>query len=103
MDCINPMVELLTSADSRVIKVILDGLENILEIGNKKSNESNQNPFSITIEQSGGLEKLENLQQHSDNDIYEHSVLLEKFFGAEEDLSENFEKSILEKNKQIPD
>mmetsp|Transcript_46 Transcript_46/g.142 ORF Transcript_46/g.142 Transcript_46/m.142 type:complete len:515 (+) Transcript_46:145-1689(+) len=104
MDCISPMVELLTSSDSRVVRVILDGLENILEIGNKKTNELNQNPFSRTIEQAGGLEKLENLQHHSNNDIYEHSVrLLEKFFGAEEDLSETFEKNILEKNKQIPD
>jgi len=104
MDCINPMIELLTSSDSRVVKVILDGLENILEIGNKKSNRSDENAFVRTIEQAGGLEKLENLQQHPDNDIYEHSVrLLEKFFGAEEDISENFEKNIVKKNEQIPE
>mmetsp|Transcript_15061 Transcript_15061/g.29690 ORF Transcript_15061/g.29690 Transcript_15061/m.29690 type:complete len:522 (+) Transcript_15061:56-1621(+) len=109
LDCISPMIELLTSSDSRVIKVILEGLENILEIGNKKSNESNLNIYTRAIEQAGGLEKLENLQHHSDDKIYEYSVrILEKFFGAEEEVSDNFEKiidnkNISKKNKQIPD
>ena len=108
-DCLKPMIELLSSSDPRVIRVILDGLENILEIGNKKSRKQGLNVYAQSIEQEGGLEKIENLQHHPNNDIYEHSIrLLEKFFGAEEEYSEISENNIDNKNafkgcQQIPD
>lgn len=107
-DCLNPMIDLLSSSDSRIVRVVLDGLENILEIGKKKSKENNNNIYARFVENGGGLEKLENLQQHPNNDIYEQSVrILEKFFGAEEEFSEVSENNLnsVDKyfpNKQIP-
>jgi importin subunit alpha-1 len=107
-DCISPMVDLLSSPDQRVIRVILDGLENMLEMGGKNINNSEFNEYALIIEQSGGVEKLENLQYHNNKEIYDHSVrLLEKFFGAEEEDSNSFINQKEEKNdfiskQQIP-
>lgn len=107
-DCLGPMSDLLSSSDVRIIRVVLDGLENILEIGKKKATGNFPNKFSKIIESEGGLEKLENLQYHQNNDIYEQSVrILEKFFGAEEDISEISENYLsrekgLTSEEQIP-
>lgn len=108
-DCLSPMTDLLSSSDVRIVRVVLDGLENILEIGKKKETGNVSNIFSKVIENQGGLEKLENLQYHQNNDVYEQSVrILEKFFGAEEDLSDisknySSKKKDLTTEKQIPE
>mmetsp|Transcript_30523 Transcript_30523/g.61519 ORF Transcript_30523/g.61519 Transcript_30523/m.61519 type:complete len:519 (+) Transcript_30523:3360-4916(+) len=110
--CIQPMIQLMDCLDFRVVRVILEGLENILEIGNQKVDKDFVNEYARHIEQVGGLEKLEELQQHSNNQIYEYAVkLLEKFFGAEEESEESLEisESALKiekcplKKEQIPD
>jgi len=107
--CIEPLIQLLDCLDTRVVKVILEGVENILQIGNQKVDKDLVNEYARHIEQAGGLEKLEDLQQHSNNEIYEQAVkLLEKFFGAEEESVEISEQtnevnnSSLEKS-QIPE
>ena len=42
-----------------------------------------ENPFVMAIEQANGLDKIDNLQQHEDNNVYERAVtILEKYFGA---------------------
>ena len=79
---ISPLVKLLDSSDVRIIKVILEGLENILEIGERSKSEDSKNPYVSVIENSGGLEKIENLQQHSNDEIYEQAIkILEVFLG----------------------
>ena len=105
---ISPLVKLLDSSDVRIIKVILEGLENILEIGERSKSEDSKNPYVSVIENSGGLEKIENLQQHSNDEIYEQAIkILEVFFGAEEDVlnDSHFENNAIEFNnldQQIP-
>lgn len=87
LNSINPLVKLLDSTDSRIIKVILEGLENILEIGEQSCLSGCENSYTTIIEQAGGLEKIENLQQHPNDEIYENAIkILERFFGAEEEL-----------------
>eukprot|EP00286_Rhodomonas_abbreviata_P005228 CAMPEP_0181330344 /NCGR_PEP_ID=MMETSP1101-20121128/23845_1 /TAXON_ID=46948 /ORGANISM="Rhodomonas abbreviata, Strain Caron Lab Isolate" /LENGTH=360 /DNA_ID=CAMNT_0023439585 /DNA_START=305 /DNA_END=1384 /DNA_ORIENTATION=+ len=87
--CIFPMIQLLDCIDTRVVRVILEGIENILEVGAQKTDKDSINQYAKHVEQAGGLEKLENLQHHSNNEIYDFSVkLLENFFGAEEESLE---------------
>jgi importin subunit alpha-1 len=106
---IPPLIRLLDSTDVRIIKVILEGLENILEIGEKFKLSNNKNPYTFVLEESGGLEKIENLQQHPNDEIYEHAVkILESFFGAEEGISiesgsEYEELNTKSNNSQIPE
>merc|ERR1712238_112311 len=58
--CIRPLCDLLTVNDPKIVTIALEGLENI--------------------------NKIEDLQQHSNNDIYEKCIkILETYFGVEEE------------------
>jgi len=81
---IDPMCELLTSVDSRMILVGLDAIENILKAGPLSSLRGN--PYTTRIESCGGLDKIEQLQSHPTPIVYEKAVhILETYFNAEED------------------
>ena len=81
------MIKLLDSTDVRIIKVILEGIENILKIGEQSKASYRNNPYISIIEQADGLGKIENLQQHPNDEIYENAIkILERYFGAEEDI-----------------
>ena len=59
-------------------------MKNILKTGEDlKDQNGGENPHATTVEQANGLEKIDNLQQHENNNIYERAVkILEKYFGA---------------------
>jgi len=84
---IEQMSELLTSTDARMITVALEGLENILRAGEPEAkSKTGVNPYCSKIESCSGLDKLENLQHHANNEIYEKAVaIIEDYFGAEDD------------------
>jgi len=85
--CIRPLCDLLTVSDARIITVALEGLENILKVGDKDARSTNGvNQYAGLIEEADGLEKIYQLQQHQNHDIYEKAVkILETYFGAEEE------------------
>eukprot|EP01118_Nematostelium_gracile_P018945 TRINITY_DN858_c0_g1_i1.p1 TRINITY_DN858_c0_g1~~TRINITY_DN858_c0_g1_i1.p1 ORF type:complete len:519 (-),score=189.94 TRINITY_DN858_c0_g1_i1:255-1811(-) len=85
--CIKPLCDLLTCSDARIITVALEGLENILKVGEKEAKTTGeQNPYAILVEEAEGLDKIEQLQNHQNNDIYEKAVkILELYFGGEEE------------------
>lgn len=82
--CVPPLCELLEVNDAKIVTVALEGLENILKIGDDlKDQNGGENPHALVVEQANGLDKIDNLQQHEDNNIYERAVkILEKYFGA---------------------
>lgn len=86
-NCIKPLCDLLTCSDARIITVALEGLENILKVGEKDAKSSDgMNAFASLIEEAEGLDKIEALQNHQNNDIYEKAVkILESYFAAEEE------------------
>jgi len=80
------MCELLNCGDARIVLVALEGLENLLKVGEKDSNNNGSNEYANLIEECGGLDHIEALQSHSNNEIYEKVVnILETYFAAEED------------------
>uniref|UniRef100_A0A7S1ES96 IBB domain-containing protein n=1 Tax=Timspurckia oligopyrenoides TaxID=708627 RepID=A0A7S1ES96_9RHOD len=87
--CIPPLCALLDVADARIVQVALEGIENILKVGATRQNMSNveqQNVYSDLVEQCGGLDKIELLQSHTNQEIYERAVkILELYFGADEE------------------
>jgi len=86
LNIIEPFCDLLSTSDTRIVLVALEGLENILKVGDRDSKESGVNQFSGRVEACQGLDKLETLQTHQNNDIYEKVIgILENYFGAEED------------------
>jgi hypothetical protein len=85
--CIKPLCDLLSASDARVITVALEGLENILKIGDKEAHETGGlNRYATLVEEAEGLDKIEMLQRHNNQDIYEKAVkILENYFAAEEE------------------
>ncbi|XP_010548966.1 PREDICTED: importin subunit alpha-2-like [Tarenaya hassleriana] len=87
--CIKPLCDLLVCPDPRIITVCLEGLENILKVGEAEKtmgNTGDVNYYAQLIDDAEGLEKIENLQSHDNNEIYEKAVkILETYWLEEED------------------
>ncbi|KAL9257210.1 Importin subunit alpha-1b-like protein [Drosera capensis] len=86
--CIKPLCDLLACPDPRIITVCLEGLENILKVGEAEKNLGNSevNYYAQLVDDAEGLEKIENLQSHDNNEIYEKAVkILETYWLEEED------------------
>jgi len=79
--CIPPLCNLLVCTDVRIILVALEGLENILKVG-----EPDTRDYIAAIENADGVEKIENLQSHHNNEIYEKALsIIERYFSGDED------------------
>lgn len=87
--CIKPLCDLLICPDPRIVTVCLEGLENILKIGEAEKNMGNTggvNQYAQLIDDADGLEKIENLQSHDNTEIYEKAVkILETYWLEDED------------------
>lgn len=87
--CIKPLCDLLVCPDPRIVTVSLEGLENILKVGEAEKlagNTGDVNYYAQLIDDAEGLEKIENLQSHDNNEIYEKAVkILETYWLDEED------------------
>lgn len=84
---IPPLCDLLSVVDAKIIQVALNGLDNILKVGEAESKQNNgPNPYSIMIEECFGLDKIEYLQSHENIDIYQKAFhLIESYFGVDEE------------------
>ncbi|KAE8734182.1 Importin subunit alpha-2 [Hibiscus syriacus] len=71
----------------KIITVCLEGLENILKVGEaeKAASGGEVNDCAQLIEDAEGLEKIENLQSHDNNEIYEKAVKILETYWLEED------------------
>jgi len=75
-----PFCKLLQVKDSQVVQVVLDGINNILKVAGEDSEK-----IQLLIEECGGLDFIEKLQEHENADIYKLSYeIIEKYFGDEE-------------------
>jgi len=86
--CIRPLCDLLTVNDTKIVTIALEGLENILRVGDSdvKSGVASHNQMATFIAEADGLNKIEELQQHNNNDIYEKCIkILETYFGVEDE------------------
>ncbi len=83
--CAKPLCDLLSSADNKVIQVALDALDNILRVGEMELiNGANQ--MALTIEVAEGLEKINNLQFHDNEEIYKKAYhIIDKYFSNEDE------------------
>lgn len=85
LGCLSPLCDLLDGPDARTVLVALEGIENIL----KASSDGSVNKTEIflrDIEECGGLDKLEHLQDHPNDDIYFKAMsVLKTFFELEDE------------------
>uniref|UniRef100_A0A8C7MN37 Importin subunit alpha n=1 Tax=Oncorhynchus kisutch TaxID=8019 RepID=A0A8C7MN37_ONCKI len=77
---IPPFCSLLSVKDSQVVQVVLDGLKNVLIMAGDEAS-----TIAEIIEESGGLEKIENLQQHENEDIYKLAFeIIDQYFSGDD-------------------
>ncbi|KAJ6836161.1 importin subunit alpha-2-like [Iris pallida] len=88
--CIRPLCDLLLCPDPRIVTVCLEGLENILKVGEAEKNlgtTDDVNPYAQMIDEEEGLDKIESLQSHDNTEIYEKSVKILETYWVDEDDS----------------
>uniref|UniRef100_A0A672MCM7 Importin subunit alpha n=1 Tax=Sinocyclocheilus grahami TaxID=75366 RepID=A0A672MCM7_SINGR len=75
-----PFCNLLTVKDAQVVQVVLDGLSNILKMADDEAE-----TIANLIEECGGLEKIEQLQNHENEDIYKLAYeIIDQFFSSDD-------------------
>ena len=75
---LKPMCDLLDASDERTVCVILDGINNILAAAEKQGE---VDKVAAVIEECDGLDKIENLQTHENEEVYQKSLeIIDTFF-----------------------
>ena len=93
--CIKPLCDLLICNDARLVTVALEGIENVLKNGDLKKPPNGPNPYAMVVETAEGLEKLEHLQTHSNEDVYKKGMhILETYFGFDEEQDDTLAPEI---------
>ena len=76
-------VRLMDFSDPKMLMVVLDGLFNILKCAEKLGEVDRVGQM---IEEAGGVDKLEQLQNHDNSDVYRKSLeMVERFFNPDEE------------------
>lgn len=90
MGSIRPFCDQLLESEVKIVKVALEGLENILKVGAlllKEHPDLGENEYARFVDEAGGLDKIEQLQSHPNKDVYTRaSKIIETYFGYEDDM-----------------
>jgi importin subunit alpha-2 len=75
---LKPFCDLLAAKDDKTVGVVLDGISNILTTAEKLAE---TDKVAMMVEECGGLDKIENLQAHENEQIYQKALsIIENFF-----------------------
>lgn len=87
--CIKPLCDLLTTMDNKIIQVALDGLDNILKVGEMDKAAAGPgatNQYAVYVEEANGMATIYNLQQHENLEIYKKAFhIMDKYFPDDEE------------------
>lgn len=85
--CIQALCELLMIMDAKIVQLAMNGLEHILKAGQIEAEmNGSTNVYSVLVEDCRGLDKIEYLQSHENQEIYEKAFyIIGRFFGEDDD------------------
>jgi importin subunit alpha-6/7 len=86
--------EFLSCLDQATVSICLDGLENILKLGNDTERFGSPNPFVRVIEECNGLEQLNGLINHQNPGIYEKVAVILDYFENADDVDDDLQPSV---------
>ena len=91
LGCIGPMCKMLEVNDAAMQKLMLEAVGTLLDAGDALAKvKGGDNTFLKAFDEAEGIDKLEALQTHHNEEVYEKAVaILEKHFGEEDDDDEN--------------
>lgn len=73
---------IMDCADAKIIAVALEALEAILKTGEALNKVAG---YVSLVDESGGIDHIEGLQEHENDDIYEKAVaIIERYFGCDD-------------------
>jgi importin subunit alpha-1/8 len=76
---LKPYLGLLDSKDPRTVRVVLQGLTQIFQMADKIGGTES---LCMLIEEVGGLDRLEALQNHENEEVYKNAfALIDTYFG----------------------
>ncbi|KAE8739453.1 hypothetical protein FOCC_FOCC015049 [Frankliniella occidentalis] len=76
------MCMLLDCKDHKCVKVVMDGIVNILATAEKTGD---LDKVALLVEECGGLDKIENLQNHENEEIYQKALsIIDTYFSSGE-------------------
>ncbi|EPS69743.1 hypothetical protein M569_05021, partial [Genlisea aurea] len=88
--CIQPLCDLLNCPDPKIVVVSLEALHNILKVGeSEKIRNGDANHFARLVDEADGLEKIENLQSHNNNEVYVKALMLLEAYWVEDEDGED--------------
>ena len=95
---VQALCNLFLESDMKIVNVALEGLNRILKCGKENFMGAGEiSEFAVVVEECGGLNKLEKLQQHLNTQIYEKArSMIESFFQVEADENESLIQMIKE-------
>merc|ERR1711936_96480 len=83
---LKPFCDLLAAKDDKTVGVVMDGLANILATADKLGE---TDKVAMMVEECGGLDKIENLQSHENEQIYQKALqIIETFFPDGDQVDE---------------
>jgi len=87
----DPLCQLFKAPDPKIIMVALEGIENILRVGVVDAPKYNGvNKYAEFVEECGGLDLIEELQRHENEEIYNKAVnILQIYFDSQEEDDED--------------
>lgn len=96
--CIKPLCQFLEHCqeEPRLALVVLDGLANVLQVGQTEvlNSPDTANPYAIFVEEAGGLDLINNLQDHEEFEIYTKAKdIIDKYFDGEEEAEFTMESN----------
>ncbi len=85
-------VQLLNNDDAKTVMIVLEALKNMLKCGAEHyvNQEREENVFLSKFDSLGGVQKLENLQKHPNEDVYAKTInILETFYVSSDEIDDD--------------